>query len=592
MDEFQDTDPVQAEIVMRLAAAPDEQEGPWTDLTPEPGRLFIVGDPKQSIYRFRRADIETYAEAGKPISRQPTGSPFSSNFRSTKPLLDFVNEIGPVLLPPPEGRRYAVGYAPLDPSDTTKPGDGPAVLFLSPPAPDAGADAPEDADDLPIRRQEARAIANLLLDRFSQARKSVEPDRRPRPAKRHRAASRGRPPRGGHPVRSRRGQELLQARGGRGRRSGSPRHRRSLGRHRRRRRPEVGPLRRVRSSPSRRGRGGSPVRRPEERTRKTSPIFPAIELLLRLHRERHARPFAATLADLLASRQALAAIENGAVVHPVQGLANLERLLAFARDLDRQGLTFRDSVARLVRRTEEDAAEPAAFTEERDAVRLMTLHKAKGLEFDVVVLADFGLKRANGARRAARGPLRKGGGPFRRPPRFGSRDVRSARFSEVEAADSIRREAETRRLLYVGFTRAKEALVVSWFRKWRRNKEEGDADLALREPPRVDCAPRDSFGPPRGAGRRSCRPTSRAPAPPAAAAEREEPIDVAAEMAAAESSARDGPDDSLPAPSTRRREGRRPRRSRTRTPNPPTATTPPIAPGGSASPSTRRWRRS
>ncbi|HYN41431.1 MAG TPA: UvrD-helicase domain-containing protein, partial [Thermoanaerobaculia bacterium] len=55
VDEFQDTDPVQAEIVMRLAAPPGEQDPErWDDLEPVAGALFLVGDPKQSIYRFRR----------------------------------------------------------------------------------------------------------------------------------------------------------------------------------------------------------------------------------------------------------------------------------------------------------------------------------------------------------------------------------------------------------------------------------------------------------------------------------------------------------------------------------------------------------
>ncbi len=53
VDEFQDTDPVQAELLLLLAG---------DDATPaiRPGALFVVGDPKQSIYRFRRADIGMY----------------------------------------------------------------------------------------------------------------------------------------------------------------------------------------------------------------------------------------------------------------------------------------------------------------------------------------------------------------------------------------------------------------------------------------------------------------------------------------------------------------------------------------------------
>src|SRR6185295_3765432 len=51
VDEFQDTDPVQAEIVFLLAAG-DVAGTDWRLLPLRPGALFVVGDPKQSIYRF------------------------------------------------------------------------------------------------------------------------------------------------------------------------------------------------------------------------------------------------------------------------------------------------------------------------------------------------------------------------------------------------------------------------------------------------------------------------------------------------------------------------------------------------------------
>ena len=85
IDEFQDTDPVQAEIAMLLT----DVDG---DGVPEPGRLVVVGDPKQSIYRFRRADIAIYDEvkfgplaAGQTLIQQ--------NFRAVEGLLDWVNRV-------------------------------------------------------------------------------------------------------------------------------------------------------------------------------------------------------------------------------------------------------------------------------------------------------------------------------------------------------------------------------------------------------------------------------------------------------------------------------------------------------------------
>jgi ATP-dependent helicase/nuclease subunit A len=52
VDEFQDTDPLQAEVVLFLTASDPEQKD-WRACRPVPGSLFVVGDPKQSIYRFR-----------------------------------------------------------------------------------------------------------------------------------------------------------------------------------------------------------------------------------------------------------------------------------------------------------------------------------------------------------------------------------------------------------------------------------------------------------------------------------------------------------------------------------------------------------
>ncbi len=54
VDEFQDTDPLQAELLL-LICADDPAQSQWRSARPRRGKLFVVGDPKQSIYRFRRA---------------------------------------------------------------------------------------------------------------------------------------------------------------------------------------------------------------------------------------------------------------------------------------------------------------------------------------------------------------------------------------------------------------------------------------------------------------------------------------------------------------------------------------------------------
>lgn len=92
VDEFQDTDPVQAEMMFLLTGAGDDpNERNWRKLTPKPGSLFLVGDPKQSIYRFRRADISIYNEVKSRIQACGDVLHLTSNFRSVDAIGDFVN---------------------------------------------------------------------------------------------------------------------------------------------------------------------------------------------------------------------------------------------------------------------------------------------------------------------------------------------------------------------------------------------------------------------------------------------------------------------------------------------------------------------
>ncbi len=93
LDEFQDTDPIQLEIAVRLTALPDDpaHETDWRQLRPHPERLFIVGDPKQSIYRFRRADIAQYLRAAEQIGAET--ALLSANFRSSSAVIDWVNHV-------------------------------------------------------------------------------------------------------------------------------------------------------------------------------------------------------------------------------------------------------------------------------------------------------------------------------------------------------------------------------------------------------------------------------------------------------------------------------------------------------------------
>jgi ATP-dependent helicase/nuclease subunit A len=167
VDEFQDTDPLQAEILVYLCEDPTAPGGKsWEDARLRPGVLTLVGDPKQSIYRFRRADITTYARAQATVSRHPhLRARLAANFRSRGSLIAFVNDrfaklLGTAAADPArifDAETGAVFHQPLA-HGRLDPADGKPAVQVVPISSASSAEARVDE----VRAIEGRALAHYL----------------------------------------------------------------------------------------------------------------------------------------------------------------------------------------------------------------------------------------------------------------------------------------------------------------------------------------------------------------------------------------------------------------------------------------------
>ncbi len=100
LDEFQDTDPIQTELAFWLTDVVTDETAENRDagaLQPAEGRLFMVGDPKQSIYRFRRADIDLFLRTRNQF--EDGRLELVTNFRTVPEVIDFVNAFFARLMP-------------------------------------------------------------------------------------------------------------------------------------------------------------------------------------------------------------------------------------------------------------------------------------------------------------------------------------------------------------------------------------------------------------------------------------------------------------------------------------------------------------
>ena len=460
VDEFQDTDPIQAEVLFYLTGE-DLEERDWRRLVPRPGSLFVVGDPKQSIYRFRRADIETYGAVRERFEHSGRVLRLSANFRSTGRLCAWVNGAFAGQFPG-EASAAQAAWVPLAAQredgesgvfrlQTRTTGGGTALMVAQ--------DAERIARTIHAMVEAGRRAPGEFLVLFRTRRFMSEYAR----ALEHR----------GLPY------ELA---GG-----GAFKDSEELG--------GLLPLLRAVSDPDdpvafaavlrgplfgvdddalyRHFRAGGRFSFRAEPPEGADPrIVRAGELL------REAEAIAATLppgaaiarlCDRLGWTALAAARELGD-----SRSGNLLKAIAAARVFSASGLDFGGVVAELDRLTGEGYIEEMSARPGRPgAVRLMTVHGAKGLEAPVVFLAD--------PRREQEKPLRfaidrSGDRPLghwrliQETEKFGVvRIAEPVGWEAMEAAEAAFQKAEKIRLLYVAATRAKDMLVVSL---WKQGKSE------------------------------------------------------------------------------------------------------------------------
>lgn len=177
VDEFQDTDPLQTEIFWRLCGDPVDGDDNWTRFRIRPGALFLVGDPKQAIYRFRGADVGAYVQARDAFRAQDPDNllSISTNFRSCASILTFVNERFETVLSA-DGQP---GFIALDPFHDD-PGDGLCVSALDIAVADengkASAEQQRDAEADAVAELCARLIgSHLLIDHRRGAERACQP---------------------------------------------------------------------------------------------------------------------------------------------------------------------------------------------------------------------------------------------------------------------------------------------------------------------------------------------------------------------------------------------------------------------------------
>ena len=454
VDEFQDTDPLQYEILFFLTEEEGAAAADAYGAKLAPGRLFIVGDPKQSIYRFRGADMEAYRRAvGHVVACGGELLTLSTSFRSPSEIVDPINRLFKEWIGPPPGEEsiYEPPYERIVPARGPG-GEGPRVEIWS-------VEARGSAEVR--RRAEAEAIAAWIAQSAGKpiAYKDVAVLLRALTnAGLYAQALR----RAGIPYVVEGGKDFYE-------------------------RPEVTDLLaflRAAANPNdgasvlavmRSPLGGAPdaelarfaaaggrLDLPEGGRAETAP-FPNVARTLRMLREFRAemrgRPPDAVVRSVLEATPL--PLLHASSFEGAQRIANLRKIVATAEDLARRGLGLEETLRFIEEEFEGRRAEgesPLA-DETVDAVRILSVHKAKGLEYPVVVVPDIGREARHqdpGGTDAAWLPRGAGGWLAVRIDRAGTNVAWAFKCEE----DRLHEEAEEKRVFYVACTRARERLIL------------------------------------------------------------------------------------------------------------------------------------
>ena len=411
VDEFQDTDPLQAEILL-LLSADDPLERDWSRVSPVPAKLFIVGDPKQSIYRFRRADVGVYRRVCEQlIARGARPLALTTSFRSVPEIQRFVNA---AFAPRLTGDRETLQaeYVPLTPSRPSIP-EQPSVIALPVPRPYGKRNISGAAIDASLPDATGAFVEWLVRESGWHVTERQSGDALVPVQPRHICLLFRRFVNYGVDV-TRPYVDSLEARGV---------NHLLVGGRAFHDREEIETLRAALAAvewpddelsvfATLRGalfaigdeelldyrhrfpRALHPFRVPDGLPEQLAPIGEALRLLAELHIRRNRRPVAETITRLFDATRAHVAFALRPAGERV--LANALHVAELARQYEMSGgISFRGFIEELRGSAADGEGAEAPIVEEgSDGVRLMTVHKAKGLEFPVVILADMTAKIA------------------------------------------------------------------------------------------------------------------------------------------------------------------------------------------------------